>query len=193
MVQLEAGQKVLIGVREVRMKQASMVLASLGLGAGALALAAPATAKSIEGWEITVNGENCVMQSTFEDDVTLALVWHPKTGELGFMAAGADWNELVGQRDKPARLELTFDGGVKQPDWIDEGANVVTTVERAGVVGGWGSAHSEQLADAATHATGVAVRVGSRNLGEYNLSGAPAAYRELMRCGKHLVPDQASR
>jgi len=175
------------------MKLASIVLASFGIAAGSLALPAPAAARTIEGWDVRPNGDLCVMQSSFQDDVTLAFVWHPKSGELGFMAAGTGWNELVGQGNKPATIEVTFDGGVAQADWVDEGAHVVVTPDQAGVVGGWGSEHSDELANAATHATGMSVRVGKRDLGEYALSGVPAAYRELMRCGKHLVPDQASR
>ena len=175
------------------MRHKCLVPAALGVAAAALALSAPAAARTIRGWEVGRNRDFCMMQSSFQDNVTLAFVWHPQSGELGFMAAGEGWTELVGQQGKPATIEITFDGGVPPADWIDEGAHVVLMPDREGVVGGWGSEHSDELANAATHATGVTVRVGKRDLGSFDLSGVPAAYRELMRCGKQFAPDQASR
>lgn len=169
------------------MKLDGLMLASFGMAVCTLALPAPAPARTIEGWDITATGDNCVMQSTFQDDVTLALVWNPKSGQLGFMAAGKGWDELRGRTDKPATLELTFDGNLPHAIWADDGAHVVITSDKSGVIGDWGSEHSDELAKTAVRATGVSVRVGNRRLGDYDLSGVPAAYRELMRCGSELT------
>ncbi len=52
---------------------------------------------TVDGWELSTTGKTCTMVSTFADDVMIGLILSPKTGELGFMAAG---HELEGAADK---------------------------------------------------------------------------------------------
>jgi len=93
------------------MRHESLVPASLGIAAAALALSAPAAARTIRGWEVGRNRDFCMMQSSFQDNVTLAFVWHPQSGELGFMVEGTgaveqhyrDWKA----RGLPIAQELT--------------------------------------------------------------------------------------
>jgi hypothetical protein len=157
--------------------------------AAAAALAGPAAARdvaTIDGWELNSTGKACSMTSTFSDDVTIGLVWSPATGELSFLAAGPKWNELRAQ--KTAALELSFDGDARFAQWEDQQARVVPNgVDKLAVISTWGADHKDDLAKAVAGASRVTVRVGTRELGAYDLSGSPAAYRALIRCGSRMA------
>ena len=156
----------------------------------ALALAAPAGARTIEGWEVRPGADSCSMSSVFADDVTLALIWSPKDASLGFLAAGKDWDRLRALEGERVALELRFDGDAELTEWQDEGARIVAGRGggKDGVIGYWGSERSSDLAAAVTGADSVSIRVDEMDLGDYELGGTGAAYRELMRCGRNLVP-----
>lgn len=156
----------------------------------ALALAAPAGARTIEGWEVRPGADTCSMSSAFADDVTLALIWSPKDQSLGFLAAGEGWDRLRTLEGERVALELRFDGDSELTEWHDEGARIVPGRggRKDGVIGYWGSERTSDLAAAVTGADSVSVRVDEMDLGAYQLDGAGAAYRELMRCGRELLP-----
>ena len=85
-------------------------------------IAAPAAARTIDGWTVGQKGADCTMVSTFADDVSIGLILSPKTGELGFFTTLPHPNALAGQ---PATaVKLAFDGG-DLTDWEDERASVV--------------------------------------------------------------------
>lgn len=153
-----------------------------------LTLAAPAGARTIEGWEIRLDADSCSMSSVFEDDVTLALIWSPKNESLGFLAAGKNWERLRALAGERASLELRFDGDARFTEWRDEGARIIVGggSDKDGVIGFWGSERSSDLAESVTSAGSVSVSVDKLDLGAYTLGGAGAAYRELMRCGRNL-------
>jgi hypothetical protein len=156
----------------------------------ALALAAPAGARTIGGWEVTPGTDSCSMSTAFEDDVTLALIWSPKEGNLGFLAAGEGkgWSGLRAQGER-APLELRFASTAEFKEWQDNGASVVSgRGGKDGVIGYWGSERSSDLGETVASASSVSVRVGEMDLGAYDLDGTRAAYRELMRCGRELLP-----
>jgi hypothetical protein len=165
------------------------LLSTLAAAAAALALAAPAGARdvsTIDGWELNATGKACSMTSTFSDDVTIGLIWTPATGDLSFIAAGPKWDELRAQAT--AALELSFDGDSPYSQWEDQRANVMPNgVGKLAVIGSWGASHKEDLAKAVAAASKVTVRVGGRDLGEYDLAGSPAAYRALMKCGTQVA------
>jgi hypothetical protein len=163
-----------------------------GIALGALlpALAAPAAAhsiKTIEGWEINATAKTCSMTTTFTDNVTISVIWAPTTGELGFMAAVPPDSYDLGARTT-APLELSFDGDGSYREWQDEKATLLRGNDSVGVIGNWGAEHAQQLAGTVTTASHVTVRVGDREVGRYELSGSPAAYQALLRCGKLLTP-----
>lgn len=156
----------------------------------ALALAAPAGARTIEGWEVKPDGDTCSMSSVFEDDVTLALIWSPQDSSLGFLAAGEGWDRLRSLEDERVGLELRFASTAEFNEWHDEGARIVARRGSAkdGVIGYWGSERSSDLGETVASASSVAISVGELDLGAYELDGTGAAYRELMRCGRDLLP-----
>jgi hypothetical protein len=158
---------------------------TLALAAAALALAAPAGARTVDSWEVVPNQQNCTMISTFEDDVSIGLIWSPRTGELGFMAAVPPSSGL-GERPA-ASLALTFDGDAPLTEWEDKRAAVVAGADSDAVIATWGAAHSDALAKAVGGAKHVVVRIGDRTIGTYDLSGSGAAYRELTHCGGQLA------
>lgn len=162
------------------------------LGGAALAvlvsLASPAAARSVktvEGWEINSTPKTCTMASTFSDNVTIALVWAPSTGELGFMAAVPNSYDLGGR--KTAQLSLSFDGEGPYSVWEDQSATVLSGKDSAGVIANWGADHADDLAKTVAASSHVRVRVGDRDVGSYELAGSPAAYQALMRCGSLLA------
>ena len=158
---------------------------TLALGAAALALAAPAGARTIDSWEVVSDGKHCTMTSTFADNVSIGLIWAPKTGELAFMTAVPHLKELRGQAIAP--VELTFDGTGPYTQWEDQRATVVSGLDNDALIANWGPAHADELAKAVNAAGHVSVRVGGREIGTYDLSGSPAAYRELTHCGSQLA------
>jgi len=158
---------------------------TLALGVAALALAAPAGARTIDGWEVVSDGQHCTMTSTFADNVSVGLIWAPKTGELAFMTAVPHLKELRGQAVAP--VELTFDGTGPYTQWEDQRATVVSGLDNDALIANWGPAHADELAKAVGASGHVAVRVGGKEIGTYDLSGSPAAYRALTRCGSQLA------
>jgi len=158
---------------------------ALTLAAAGAALAVPAGARTVESWEVVPSQQNCTMISTFEDDVSIGLIWSPKTGELGFMAAVPHPSGLAGR--PAAALELTFDGDTPYTEWEDQRAAVVPGNDSDAVIANWGAAHSAQLAETVGGADHVVVRIGGRTVGTYDLAGSPAAYRELTHCGSQLA------
>lgn len=164
------------------------LLKGLALAMPVACLAAPAGARSIktiEGWDLNSTPKTCSMATTFSDDVTISLVWAPTTGELGFMAAVPNSYDFDGQKTAP--IDLTFDGGGPYRIWQDQHAILVRGKDSIGVIANWGAEHADDLAKTVAAASHVAVRVGDHDFGQYDLSGAPAAYRELMRCGELLA------
>jgi hypothetical protein len=176
----------MIGIR-------SMLLRSglRGLAAAALvpALAAPAAARwidTVDGWEVNMTPQTCTMTTTFSDDTTVGLVWAPATAELGFVAATPPTPEMAGRKTAP--LALTFDGRSAVTQWEDQAAAVIPGDNSVGLLGHWGAAHTAQLAGAVQAARHVRVRVGARDLGEYEIGKSGAAYQALLRCGR-LIAD----
>lgn len=163
----------------------SPTIAALALAATSLACAVPAGARTVESWEVVPNQQTCTMLSTFEDDVSIGLIWSPRTGELGFVATLPRPSGLDG---KPAAsLALTFDGDAPLTEWEDQRATVVAGSDSDAVIANWGAAHSDALAKAVGGAKHVVVRVGGRTIGTYDLAGSPAAYRALTHCGSQLA------
>jgi hypothetical protein len=125
------------------------------------------------------------MISTFEDDVSIGLIWSPSTAELGFVTA---LPRPSGLREKSATtITLTFDGDAPFTEWQDLRAVVTPGADSDAVVANWGAAHSKELAQSVGSASHVVVRVGDRTVGRYDLSGSRAAYRELTHCGTRLA------
>jgi hypothetical protein len=163
----------------------------IGLALAGLA-AAPASARkysdqadTVAGWDLTSTPQTCSMASTFADDVTIALVWAPSTGELGFLAAVPKPDALAGQ--KTAALALSFDGDGPYSQWEQAGAPVVIGEDNVAVIGNWGKDHADDLARTVGGSTHVRVRIGDRDVGSYDLSGNQAAYKALLRCGQQIA------
>lgn len=148
------------------------------------ALAAPAGARTVDSWEVSQAGQSCTMLSTFEDDVSIGLMWSPKSGELGFMAAIPHPNEVTG---KAAAIELSFDGDAPLTQWEDDHAAIVGGDRSDAVIANWGAAYADALAKTVRASSHVTVRVGGRAIGTYDLAGSPAAYRELTHCGSRIA------
>jgi hypothetical protein len=158
---------------------------AFALATAALALAAPAGARTVNSWEVLPNQQNCTMVATFEDDVSIGLIWSPTSGELGFMAAVPRPSGLSEQ--PAASLMLTFDGNAPLTEWEDQRAAVVPGADSDAVIANWGAAHSAELAKTVGGARHVVVRIGDRTIGTYDLAGSPAAYRELTHCGSQIA------
>jgi len=171
------------------MKPKFRFTSAFALAAGAALLAAPAGARdisTIDGWELSTTGKTCTMVTTFADDVMIGLILSPKTGELGFIAAGTNWKELRSQ--KTVAVDLTFDGAAPILQWEDQRAVVdLGGLGRDAAIASWGPEHAADLAKAVTTADHVTIRVGDRTLGSYDLSGSPAAYRALTHCGSQIA------
>jgi hypothetical protein len=164
------------------------ILEGLAFAALSLTLAGPADARSVktvEGWELNMTPKTCSMAATFADNVTISLIWAPKTRELGFMAALPHSYGLGKQ--KTTELDLAFDGDGAYRQWQDQYATLLGGRDSDGVIGNWGAEHSDQLAKAVAAAEHVTVRVGGREVGRYDLAGSPAAYQALLNCGKQLA------
>jgi hypothetical protein len=157
----------------------------LALGAAALSFAASAGARTIDSWEVTPDGKTCKMVSTFADDVTIGLLWSPKSGELGFIATVPHGYGVDGTA-KP-RLQLSFDGDSPYTQWEDDRPTVITGSAADAVISTWGAAHSNELAKAMSAASHVKLRVGGKDIGTYDLAGSPAAYRALTHCGEQIA------
>jgi hypothetical protein len=154
-------------------------------GAAALALAVPAAARTVDSWDVVPTGQNCTMISTFEGDVSIGLLWSPKSGELGFMTTVPHVDRAGPQPTE--HVELTFDGSGPYTQWEDQRAAVVTGDYSDAVIANWGAAHSDELARAVAAASHVKVRLGGKDMGTYDLAGSPAAYRALTQCGRQLA------
>jgi hypothetical protein len=191
-VRLEAARAVVMPDGEMSMIDFRSVTGSLAL-ATLLALPTPQaaarsysdSAKTIAGWDLASNSKTCRMASTFADNVTIALIWAPSIGELGFMAAVPKPDELSSQKAAP--LLLSFDGAGPYKQWEDRGAAVVEGQDSVGLVGNWGKDHADDLARTIAAASHVRVRIGDREIGSYDLGGNRAAYKALRRCGDQLA------
>ncbi len=101
------------------------------------------------------------------------------------MTATALTQNLQGK--KPAyTIQSTFDGKSPVTEWEDQAAAVIPGDDRVGLIGHWGAEHTGQLADAVEAAQHVRVRIGGRDLGEYELGESRAAYQALLKCGRLL-------
>jgi hypothetical protein len=163
----------------------------IGLALAGLA-AAPAAARkygdqanTIAGWDLNSNARTCTMASTFEDNVSIALIWAPSTGELGFMAAVPLPDPLTAQATAP--LRLSFDGDGPYSQWEQASAPVVNGDDNVAVIGNWGKEHADDLAKTVAASSHVRVSIGDRDVGSYDLSGNRQAYKALMRCGEQLA------
>jgi hypothetical protein len=157
-----------------------------GVALAAAALAAPAAARAVGEWEVTPGTKSCSMLSTFEDDVSIGLI-APRKGALSFIAGGKGIAPLLRPGQKVS-LDLKFAGKVPHDDWADDGA-VVLTAPGDGpiVVADWGDAFAKELADTVTASSSVTLTIGGKTVGTYDLSGSPAAYGRLSRCGSELA------
>lgn len=162
-----------------RMIRSTFVLAA------ALALTAPAAARTVESWDVTSNGQACTMLSTFEDDVSVGLIWSPKSGQLGFMATLPRPSAASGQQ--AVTLGLAFDGDAPYTEWEDLKAKVISASSSDAVIGNWGAQYSDELAQSVAAAKHVSVKIAGRTIGTYDLAGSPAAYRALTSCGSQLA------
>lgn len=164
----------------------------VGVALAGLAAAMPAsarnysdTADTVAGWDINVTPKSCAMASTFSDNVTLALIWTPASGELGFMAAVPGPDALTAQATAP--LALSFDGDGPYSQWEQQSAPVVVGEDNVAVIGNWGRDHADDLARTLAAASHVRVRIGGREVGSYDLAGNQAAYKALRRCGEQIA------
>lgn len=128
-----------------------------------------------------------MMTAMFDDEseegVSIALVWNKAEQELGFLASSRHWNGLLERAGDPTTLALTFEGEVRYRQWLHEGARFHALGGIEAVIGTWGPEHREALVEAVTRSRTVSLEIGGSDLGAFDLSGAGAAYRELLRCG----------
>ena len=164
-------------------------LAALAAGAAAVLAAAPLQAgTTVAGWEVGRGKQGaCMMTALFDDaseeGVSISLVWNKAEQELGFLASSRHWNGLLERAGDPTTLALTFDGDARYRQWLHEGARFHELGGIEAVIGTWGPEHREALVEAMTQSSQVTLEVGGSDLGAFDLSGAAAAYRELLRCG----------
>jgi hypothetical protein len=159
----------------------------MAVAAGALVLAAPAAADDSDGWEISSNGTSCTMLSTYEDNVSVALLWGTD-GDVSFMAAGGDLEKSAGKAGGTVPLTVRFDGDVPHREWKATAAQVVAVGTRhVGVIADWGPELGKEFADTVARSGNVSIRVGDRDLGSYDLSGSREASASLMACGTQLA------
>ncbi|MXO59756.1 hypothetical protein GRI89_09415 [Altererythrobacter salegens] len=161
----------------------------LAAAAAAALVAGPTQARTVGSWEVGRTAPDaCMMSAIFgsgESTVTLALLWHASEGRLEMLAAGRGWKDLRAREGDTASLEFNFDGQVQYSQWLSERATFSSMgVGVDGIVGDWGTEHSGDLAKAVTGSKNVNVKIGNTDLGAFDLSGADAAYRELLRCGE---------
>ena len=162
---------------------------ALGAALAAALAASPAAARSVGSWEVVRTGPDaCMMSAMFgsgESSITIAFLWHAGEHRLEALAAGRNLQDLREGEGDTAPFELNFDGEVPYKQWVSEQAPF--TQLRGGldgIVGDWGSAHSADLAKALTASHNVRLKIGQTDLGSFDISGADAAYRELLRCGE---------
>jgi len=163
------------------------LLSALALAAAAtLAFAAPAAARAVGDWEVVPGARSCTMLSTFEDDVSIGLI-APRKGALSFIAGGKGIEPLVRSGQKVA-VDLKFAGNVPHDDWADDAALVLAAPGGGTmVVADWGDSFAKELADTVTASRTVTLTIGGKTVGTYDLSGSPAAYGQLSRCGGELA------
>jgi hypothetical protein len=160
----------------------------LAAATAGLALAAPAGADDTQGWEVTANGKNCTMLSTFEDNVSVALIWSSSTGNVTFMAAGDSLEKFAGRPGSTVALNVKFDGKVPHYDWTDNAARVIPVgTHGVGVIADWGPEYAKELTDTLAASGKATVRIGDKDIGVYDVSGGRAATDELRRCGAQLA------
>ncbi len=165
------------------------MIPGLALAALAGGVAVPARADTVAGWEITHGRGICTMSAVFPGDTTIALIWQPESKTLTFMAGGESVAAAAGKGK--AALDLSFKGGnVKYNDWTDQGAKVVERDGTREIYADWGADLSGKLGDTVSGSGSLSLRIGDKDLGSYDLSGAPQAYRELMRCDAGQVADR---
>jgi len=77
---------------------------------------------------------------------------------------------------------------VPHDDWADDAALVIAAPGGGPmVVADWGDAFARELADTVTASSSVTLTIGGKTVGTYDLSGSPAAYGRLSRCGSELA------
>ena len=156
-----------------------------------LAAGVPATASAddpADGWDVQNVGQACRMVSTFEDNVTIGLIWTPETKDLEFLAFGDDWKKVAGQAGSSVPINLKFDGKVPHDDWTADHASVIPIgSSKVAVVADFGPTLATELANTVSSSQSVAVTVGGKRIGSYDLGGSPAAYQLLMRCGEQIA------
>jgi hypothetical protein len=162
---------------------------ALAAAGAAMLAAAPLQARMVEGWEVARSQQGaCMMTAIFDNDsdagIALSLVWTEADGQLGFLAASKNWGALLEREGDPAALELTFDGDVPYSQWLHEKARFRNLGTNEAIVGYWGAENSARLAEAVTGSREVVVKIGETDVGAFDISGAEAAYRELLRCGE---------
>jgi hypothetical protein len=170
------------------MVRLASMFAVLACAFGAPAMADPPVGDPAQGWEVISAGQACQMISTFEDDVTIGLVWTPKAGNLSFLAFGDNWKKVAGKPGSKVPVNLKFDGKVPHDDWTDEAAHVVSLgTNRTAVIADWGPEMAKELASTVSGSGTVKLSVGGKPIGTYNIDGSPAAYEQLMHCGSELA------
>jgi len=154
----------------------------------ALALAAPVSADDTQGWEVSASGKTCTMLSTFEDNVSVALILSSSTGDVTFMAAGDALEKVAGKPGSTVSFNVKFDGKVPHFDWTDNAARVVPVgTHGVGVIADWGPEYSKELADTLAASGKATIRIGDQDVGVYDVSGGRAAADERRRCGAQLA------
>jgi hypothetical protein len=164
------------------------LFSALAVAAVALAAGSAAPARDTEGWDVGPYGKVCTMTSTFEDDVSVGLIWAAPDGEVSFMTGGGDLEKIAGKAGATVSLNASFDGDVPHTDWTDERARVVSVGPHSvAVVADWGPALSKELADTVAGSSMVVVKIGDKQVGSYDLTGSRAAAEELKRCGAKIA------
>ena len=170
------------------MVRIGFIFAGFALALGAPALAASSDDGTVEGWDVAPFGQSCRMVTTFEDDVTIGLVWTPGSTDLSFMAFGDSWKKVAGRVGSTVPVNLKFDGKVPHDDWTDQHAHVISLGHnRIAVVADWGPDFAKELASTVSRSGTVKLSVGNKVIGTYDLGGSPAAYEQLMHCGSEVA------
>lgn len=163
------------------------VFSSAAMAAAVLVVAAPAAADDTDGWEISSNGTSCTMLSTFEDNVSVALL-AAQDGDISFMAAGPSLEKIAGKAGATVPLTVRFDGEVPHREWKATAAQVVPVGTRSvGVIADWGPSLAKEFTDTVASSGKVSIRIGDTEMGNYDLSGSRAASVALRACGVQLA------
>ena len=164
------------------------LFATFAAAAAAVAVGTAAPARETEGWDVVGHGKTCTMLSTFEDDVSVGLIWTAPNGDVAFMAAGDEVAKIAGNAGATVALNVKFDGQVPHTDWTDDRARVVPVgAHGVAVIADWGHDLSKELADTVARSGTVALSIGGKAVGSYDLAGAKAAADELARCGAQIA------